>query len=301
MSSPISSRRVVLVSFLVDVSDIVLNLIVALFTGSAVVFAEMALGLADTFGSGLLVIGERRCRRPRTERHPLGHSREVFFWALLSALSRLVLGAGLCAWKGLKQLRSPEPLESPGLALAVLLVALCTNGYTVMLELVKLGGERNILRAWRNASLPLVQAALWRDAIGTLSAVLGLFAVGLYLLTGQVLFDAVGALVIGLLSAVLAIALVHRFGALIVGRSIPRRQAARIRSAVLDAREVEAINGFAAVHDGIERVLVELDLDLAEGLTTTEVERVLDDIEKRVRAVAPQVSSIRVDLNSPAD
>ena len=62
MSSPISSRRVLLVSFLVDVFDVVSNLVVALLTGSAVVFAEMAQGLADSSGSALLVVGERRVR-----------------------------------------------------------------------------------------------------------------------------------------------------------------------------------------------------------------------------------------------
>ena len=51
-----SSRRVLLVSFLVNVFDVVSNLVVALLTGSAVVFAEMAKGLADTTGSALLVI-----------------------------------------------------------------------------------------------------------------------------------------------------------------------------------------------------------------------------------------------------
>lgn len=299
MSSPLSSRRVVMVSFLVNLSDIVLSLIVALVTGSAVVFAEMALGLADSFGSALLVIGERRCRRPGDERHPLGHSREVFFWALLSALAMLVLGAGLCAWRGLTQLRLQEPLEAPGLAMAVLAIAVFTNGYAVLLELRKLGRGRSILRAWRNASLPLVQTALWRDLIGTLSAILGLVAVGLYLLTGRVLFDAIGALVIGVLSAVLALALTRRFGALIVGRAISSGHSARIRAAVLEAPEVVAINAMAAVHDGIERVLLDLDLDLCERLTTVEVERVLDDIERRVRVVAPEVSQIRVDLNSP--
>jgi hypothetical protein len=69
MPPAISSRRVVLFSFGVDVLDVVTNLVVAVLTGSAVVFAEMAQGLADAFGSALLVIGERRSRRPRSPRY----------------------------------------------------------------------------------------------------------------------------------------------------------------------------------------------------------------------------------------
>ena len=59
MDAP-SPRRVVVVSFLVDLIDVATNLVVALLTGSAVVFSEMAQGVADSVGSGLLVVGERR-------------------------------------------------------------------------------------------------------------------------------------------------------------------------------------------------------------------------------------------------
>ena len=83
----ISARKVVMVSFLVDVLDVVTNLIVALLTGSAVVFGEMAQGIADSIGSALLVIGERRAKLPRDEKHPLGYAREAFFWSLLSAVA----------------------------------------------------------------------------------------------------------------------------------------------------------------------------------------------------------------------
>ena len=65
---------------------IVTNMVVAALTGSAVVFAEMAQGGADAIGSLLLVIGERRSRLPDDADYPAGHTREVFFWALLSSM-----------------------------------------------------------------------------------------------------------------------------------------------------------------------------------------------------------------------
>lgn len=48
MPPAISSRRVVLFSFAVDVVDVVTNLVVAVLTGSAGVFAEMAQGAWPT-------------------------------------------------------------------------------------------------------------------------------------------------------------------------------------------------------------------------------------------------------------
>jgi len=65
MPSPISARRVVSTSLFVDLLDVVTNLVVMLLTGSAVIFAEMAQGIADSLDSALLVVGERRAKRPR--------------------------------------------------------------------------------------------------------------------------------------------------------------------------------------------------------------------------------------------
>ena len=131
-SRPVPSRRrVVVVSFLVDLFDVVTNLVVALITGSAVVFAEMAQGLADSVGSGLLVVGERRSSRPIDSEHPQGYRREAFFWALLSAMAMLVIGVGLSGWRGLRQLVDPSAIDNSPLAIAVLVVAIMTNSYAV--------------------------------------------------------------------------------------------------------------------------------------------------------------------------
>ncbi|MGI9323838.1 MAG: cation diffusion facilitator family transporter, partial [Pseudomonadales bacterium] len=134
MTTSISSRRVVVVSFLVDLLDVVTNLVVAILTGSAVIFGEMAQGIADSIGSGLLVIGERRALRPSDADHPFGYAREAFFWGLLSAIAMLVIGAGLSGWRGYQQLMHPEPLQTPLLAVGVLVLAVFSNGYAVSLS-----------------------------------------------------------------------------------------------------------------------------------------------------------------------
>ena len=300
MPAPISSRRVVVVSFLVDVLDVVTNLVVALLTGSAVVFAEMAQGLADSVGSALLVIGERRARRPRDAAHPLGYAREAFFWGLLSAVAMLVIGAGLSAWRGYQQLVHPEPLESPWLALAVLALAIVTNGYAVSLSGRKLAAESGGLRAaFRNLNRPLVKSALLRDAIGTFTSVIGLTALLLYQGLGLVLFDALGALVAALLMLAGSLVLMTQARALITGRALPESDLERLRGAILATPEVEAVNQLAAIYAGTSEVLVDADLDLAEDLDTVQIETVLDDLEARVRTVLPDTERVTVLLNSP--
>jgi cation diffusion facilitator family transporter len=301
-ASPISSRRVVAVSFWVDVFDAVSNLVVAAVTGSAVVFAEMAQGIADSLGSGFLVIGERRARRPRDAEHPLGYQREAFFWSLLSGVVMLVVGAGLSVWRGYQQLVVPEPLEHSLLAVAVVALAVVTNGYAVSLSIRKLSAEGGSLRgAFRDRNRPLVKSALLRDAIGTASSVLGLVALGLYQALGWVALDALGALVAAALMAVAAITLIAQARELITGRSLPPDELQRLHDVALGVPEVVAVNFLAAVYSGTRHVLVDLDLDLAEDLDTTRIEAVLDEVEARIREAVPETERVRVELSSPEE
>ncbi|HKK07801.1 MAG TPA: cation diffusion facilitator family transporter [Gemmatimonadota bacterium] len=298
--SRITPGRVVTVSFLVDLLDIASNLIVALLTGSAVVFAEMAQGVADSVGSLLLVIGHRRSRLPGTRHHPLGFSRETFFWSLLSSLLMLVPGAGVALWRGWVQLERQAPLEHPLLALSVLGLSVCTNGYAWSQSTRVLRREGvPFRRAFAETGRHAMKAAFLRDALGTLSAVLGLLALAAYQLERIIVLDAVGAMVIGLLMAGFSVVLVGQARGFIAGRAVSRSHVARIQSAILSVPGVEAINHLSAVHAGDGRISVYADLDLEEGLTTTRIEGMLDRISEAIDAAIPEPHTLRVDLNSP--
>jgi cation diffusion facilitator family transporter len=300
MLSVPSSRRVLVVSFLVDVFDVVSNLVVALLTGSAVVFAEMAQGLADSTGSALLVIGERRSNNPVDREHPLGYAREAFFWGLLSAVAMLVIGAGLSAWRGYLQLVDPTPLETPALAIGVVALAVVTNSYAVRLSVRKLTAENGSLRkALRNMNEPLVKSALLRDAIGTFTSVIGLLALVVYWRFDLLLFDALGALAAAVMMVVASIMLMTQARALITGRALPESTLANLRETIMHTPGVDAVNQLAAVYSGTSQVLLEADLDLAENLDTVQIEALLDTLENRVRYIVPRLDRIRVILNSP--
>jgi cation diffusion facilitator family transporter len=298
MRSAISARRVVSVSFLVDVLDVVTNLVVMLLTGSAVIFAEMAQGIADAVGSALLVVGERRAKRPGDRRHPLGYSREAFFWGLLSAVVMLVVGGGLSAWRGYHQLVERMPLEHAWLAIAVLSLAILTNGYAVSLSVRKLAEEGGFRKAFGNPKRPLVKGALIRDVVGTFTSVVGLVALGLYHALGVMIFDAAGALVAAAMTAAGSVILMSQARSLITGRSLPEDDLARLRATVLAMPAVDSVNQLHAIYCGAKEVLIDADLDLAEGLDTTAIEAFLDDLEARAREAVPEVSRVRVLLNS---
>ncbi len=298
MSQAPSSHRVLWVSFLVNVFDVVSNLVVALLTGSAVVFSGMAQGLADSLGSALLVVGQQRSKRPRDAKHPLGYAREAFFWGLLSAVVMLAIGAGLSAWRGYRQLVDPSPIETTWLALAVVGVAVVTNGYAVSLTIRKLAAEDgSLLAAMRNSDEPLLKSALLRDSIGTFTSIVGVVALIFYQLFGLPLFDALGALVAAVMMVVASVILLAQARALITGRAVSDETLARLREVVSGLNGVAAVNELAAVYSGTNQILLEADLNLEDELDTTRIEALLDLLEERTRDVLPDLERVRVVLN----
>jgi cation diffusion facilitator family transporter len=300
MAGLITTRRVVATSLLVDLFDIVSNLVVALLTDSAVIFAEMAQGLADATGSLLLVVGYWRAKQPRSAKYPLGHDREVFFWVLLAALVMLVLGAGLSSWRGYRQLVDPQPLENLPLALGILIVSVCTNGYALSLSARKLReGGLGLREAFRGSKRPMVNTSLLQDSLGTGSALMGLIALLIYVIGGVTILDGLGAILIAALMVVFALALVHQAQRLIAGRGVPGRVQKRILAVVQAVPGVDVVNALVAVFIGAQRIEVHLDIDARDDLDTDEIEALLDRIEAAARSASPDVAEVRIDLNSP--
>jgi len=300
MAAAPSSRRVLSVSFAVDLFDVMSNLVVAWLTGSAVVFAEMAQGIADSAGSAFLVIGERRATRPRDSNHPLGYAREAFFWGLLSAVAMLIFGAGLSAWRGYQQLVAPSPLDKPLLAIAVVTLAVVTNSYAVSLSVRRLISDHGSLReAFRRLDEPLIKSALLRDSIGTFTSIVGLVALILYWSFDVLLFDALGALFATVMMVIASIILMMQARALITGQALPPAALARLRRTVLNIPGIDAVNRLDAIYSGASQVLLDADLDLAEDLDTVQIEALLDLLEERVRKELPRLERVRVILNSP--
>ena len=87
----ISAKKTVITSFLVDLWDIVMNVIVMIITGSVVMLAEAVEGASDLVASGALLIGLRISKRRANKQHPFGYGKALFSWTLISVRSFPVL------------------------------------------------------------------------------------------------------------------------------------------------------------------------------------------------------------------
>ena len=123
----ISSSYVLKVSFLVDVLDIVLSLVVAILSGSVVMLSQVFEGVSDLISSGLLLVGLARSQQKEDRDHPFGFGRELYFWALLAGIVMFTVTATLSILFGWQRFLHPEEIHAIKLALIVLAITPRTN------------------------------------------------------------------------------------------------------------------------------------------------------------------------------
>ena len=115
---------------------------------------------------------------------------------------------------------------------------------------------------------------------------LALTGVGLAALTGNLLFDALATLAIGLLLLVIAAVLVLEMRSLLLGEAATEEQVDEIRTA-LRADGVQRVLSLRTMHLGPDDLLVAAKIEMTPGLDVAGVAAGIDRAEARVRAAVP--------------
>lgn len=300
--SGISAQRVVWTSFAIDLTDLVLNLTVATLSGSVVILAESLQGAADLLTSSLLLVGVRQARRRANRQYRFGYGRELFFWILVAGVGMVTITSTFSIYFGLQRILRPEIITHLPMAYGVLGLGFCTNVYALSislrrLEVIKFG--HSFWERVANSAHIETKATLILDLMGTISALFGIFALIIYQLTGDQRFDGMGALLVGIFTAVLAVILIMEVKDLLVGRSAAPETEAEIRQIVTSVVGVKRLLDLRTMYLGSERVLVNLEVHLDQSLRTAEIEHLMDEIKDRVKQQVPAVHHIQIELETP--
>lgn len=100
----LSDKTIVLTSLAVSTSDVILNFLVAIITGSTVMMSQSLQGISDGLTAVILLFGVTKSSRADDKRHPFGYGREIFFWVLIAAIF-MFIGSGVISFLlGFRQL-----------------------------------------------------------------------------------------------------------------------------------------------------------------------------------------------------
>jgi cation diffusion facilitator family transporter len=290
------SLKVIYAAILANLGIAVSKFIVAAITGSAAMLAEGIHSAVDTGNELLLLIGERNSAKPADARHPFGYGKELYFWALIVALSVFSLGGGLSIYHGIEALRHPEPLQDPTWNYVVLGVSALFEGYSWNVSRKALNKLRKpgtslwqTVHASKDASVFTVFIEDTAALIGLLIAALGI-ALGHYF--DNVYFDPAASVLIGLLLVGAAFTLARETGGLLVGESIGPDATRKVRELFEKDPAIDSVGALQSMQLGPDEALLTAAVQFRRGMRIDEVEDAIERLEKAVMARYPAIRHI---------
>ena len=260
-------------------------------TGSSSMLAEGVHSVADTSNQGLLLLGRKRAKREADSEHPFGYGRDRFFYAFVVALLIFSLGSVFALYEGIHKLTGEsEDLNSPIVAVVILVVAIALEGFSFRTAVHESRGLKGDLSWWgfiRQSVNPELPVVLLEDFGALIGLVLALGGVGLTILTGDVVWDAIGTICIGVLLGIIAVILIVETKSLLIGEGA-RPPLVRTISSALVGGPVERVIHLRTQYLGPEELLVAAKIAVSSRLPTEAVAEAIDHAEARLRAAVPE-------------
>ncbi|HEX2312454.1 MAG TPA: cation diffusion facilitator family transporter [Thermomonospora sp.] len=270
------------------------------FTGSSSMLAEGIHSVADSGNQGLLLVGGKRARRERTPQHPFGYGRERYFYAFVVAVVLFTIGSVFSLYEGYHKLHEAhehphETMDSPGWAFGVLIVAIIMETFsfrTAIKESNPLRGEDSWWQFIRRSKAPELPVVLLEDLGALVGLILALGGVTMAVVTGDLIWDGIGTLSIGVLLGVIAIILAIETKSLLIGEGAGPEQEQQIIDALESVEEVDHVIHIRTQYVGPEELLVAAKIAVHHDDTAAQVAQGIDAAEAKVRAKFPQARLI---------
>lgn len=287
-----SSARAILYAFVANLGIALAKLAASIYTNSGSMLAEAIHSFADCGNQVLLFLGLKQSQRPPSPKHPLGQGKITYFWSFVVALLLFSMGGLFSIYEGWHKLSAHEELNKAWVALLVLGVSIALEFGSLLgclREIRKLRKGRTLrqwLRQTRNAELVVV---LGEDIAALLGLVIAFVFVALASVTGNVLFDAVGSIAIGVILVCISIFIAIRIKGLIVGRSAEEDLQAAIRA------EIEASEGIDDLLNAITlqlgpQVMLAIKVRMIRGISLETAVANLNALERNIKAKFPEVA-----------
>ncbi len=290
--------RAVIAALLANTGIAITKFIAAGISGSASMLAEGVHSTADAGNQVLLLVGGRRAKKAADEEHPFGYGRERYVFAFVVAIILFSVGGMFSLYEGIHKLESHEELNLPWIPLIVLTVAIVLESFslrTAVIEANKARGKESMISFIRHAKQPELPVILLEDIAALLGLVFAFIGVSLSLLTGNVVWDAIGTIAIGVLLVGVAVILGIETQSLLVGEGASKSDVARIRQAFADHPKVEAIIHMKTLYLGPDEMMVAAKIAVPKTTKATEVAKIINEVELAVRETVPVARVIYIE------
>jgi cation diffusion facilitator family transporter len=257
--------------------------------------------VVDTSNQALILYGMGRAQRPADDAHPFGYGMELYFWTFMVAVLLFSVGAGVSMYEGVVKILHPHEIENAYINYIVLGIAFVFElaaWWMAFKEFKLRKGQLGFIAAIRNSKDPVIFTVLLEDTAAALGLVVAFLGIYLGQFFELPVLDGVASVVIGLILASVSIFLASECKGLLIGESAKSPVVRGIR-AITDARDgIMGINELRTMHLGPEDLLVNISVDFADGLTSSDVETEISELEWEIKNSYPEAKRIFIEAQS---
>lgn len=285
------SARVVFYAVAANLFVMMLKFSAYLYTGSASMMSESIHSFADAANQCLLALGILKSIKEPSPDHPYGWSRARYVYSLISGVGIFFLGCGFSIYHGIAEILNPTQLTSLPVAFAVL------GGSMVVESLTMITAFRQVQKSARESGLsfkeylvrgrdPNAVAVLLEDSAAVAGLLLAAGCLGLTSYTGNIIYDAIGSISIGVLLGSVAVFLIRRNSDALTGRSIHPDRLRQIIETLENDIMIRSIHDVKATELGADTVRFKAEINF-DGREVTRVhtnrlnmEQVLSEVQR---------------------
>jgi cation diffusion facilitator family transporter len=290
--------KAIVAALLANTGIAITKFVAFLFSGSSAMLAESVHSVADAGNQGLLLLGGRKARRAADAEHPFGYGRERFVYAFVVSIILFSIGGVFSLYEGVSKLQDPHPLQNAWLPILVLTIAIALESFslrTAIRESNKVRGAQGWIQFIRRSKAPELPVVLLEDVAALLGLIFAMLGVGLTILTGDSMWDAIGTIMIGVLLVLVAVALGIETKSLLVGEGASADDVRAIRRALDDHVAVVEVVHMKTLYLGPDELLVGAKVTFEPGMSIEGVAAIINELEVAVRDAVPSARVIYIE------
>ena len=292
MSATADSRKSILYALVANFAIAVAKTTGAIYTGSTSMLAEAIHSFADCGNQALLFWGLKEANRAPTKDHPLGYGKAIYFWSFIVALMLFSMGGLFSIYEGIHKLGSTEPLRNAWVAVSILsfgIVAESVSLWGAVREINKVRGTRSLWSWFRNSRQSELVVILGEDLAALGGLAIALSFIGLAMLTGNPVWDALGSIAIGALLLVVAALIGVQVKGLLIGQSADPEVLAQMKKHLSEAPEVIELYNLLTQQFGSE-IMVAIKARMQPQGSEVALIEAINRVEVGFRLAFPQVA-----------
>lgn len=291
-------KKAILAAMFANMGIAVIKFIAAFLSGSSAMLAEGVHSVADSCNQLLLLIGGKRAQRKPDKDHPFGYGRIRYLYAFVVGIVLFTVGGVFSVYEGIAKFRHPEALAMWWLPLVVLAIAIVLESFSFRVAIKEsrpLKGDRTWWQFIRHEKSPELPVIILEDFAALVGLVFAFIGVGLTVITGNGIFDALATIAIGILLIAVAVVLIIEVSSLLVGEGATETTTQAIEHAFMSTRGIDRIIHMKTLYLAPEELMIGAKVSVAPERKVREVAFIINQAERAIRAAVPHAKVIYVE------